>query len=101
MARTATATPRVARGDRARGWGCATRFRCAPASIGPNLAFDVVGVEGKGAMARKRAALMHVLRDRGGAGPAIVYCGTRKDTDAVAELIRAGGDHRRSPTTPA
>ena len=40
-----------------------------------------MSVEGKGAVARKRAALLHVLADRARA-PAIVYCGTRKDTDA-------------------
>ena len=56
----------------------------------PNLAFDVVRVEGKGAVGRKRAALLHALQgaeDR----PAIVYCGTRKDTEEVAELIAERG----------
>ena len=56
----------------------------------PNLAFDVVSVEGKGAVARKRAALLHVLSDPA-ARPAIVYCGTRKDTDEVAALIAERG----------
>ena len=46
----------------------------------PNLTFDVVSVEGKGAVARKRAALMYALSDPH-ARPAIVYCGTRKDTE--------------------
>ena len=50
-------------------------------------------------MARKRAALMHVLRGEG-CRPAIVYCGTRKDTESVAELIRGGGI-TPAPTTPA
>ena len=45
----------------------------------------MVSVEGKGAVARKRAALLHVAaRDAERARPAIVYCGTRKDTDDVA-----------------
>ena len=56
----------------------------------PNLAFDVVSVEGKGAIARKGAALMHVLGDPA-ARPAIVYCGTRKDTDQVAAMISERG----------
>ena len=67
MAATATATPRVARGD---------RRAAGPARLGvgrsgfdrPNLAFDVVSVEGKGAVARKRAALMHVLERPGRRG---------------------------------
>jgi ATP-dependent DNA helicase RecQ len=50
----------------------------------------VVGVEGKGAVARKRATLLHVLSDPR-ARPGIVYCGTRKDTDEVAELIAERG----------
>jgi ATP-dependent DNA helicase RecQ len=49
-----------------------------------------VAVEGKGAVARKRAALLHVLADEE-ARPAIVYCGTRKDTEEVAALIAAQG----------
>jgi ATP-dependent DNA helicase RecQ len=66
----------------------------------PNLTFDVVSVEGKGAVARKRAALMHVLSADGSADgaapaapalPAIVYCGTRKDTDELAADIGAQG----------
>jgi ATP-dependent DNA helicase RecQ len=56
----------------------------------PNLAFDVVSLEGAGAVARKRAALLHVLKDPA-ARPAIVYCGTRRDTDSVAELISGAG----------
>ncbi len=56
----------------------------------PNLTFDVATVEGKGAVARKRAALMHVISDPD-ARPAIVYCGTRKDTDKLAgEISRSG-----------
>ncbi len=55
----------------------------------PNLVFDVVSVEGKGAVARKWAALLHVLADAD-ARPAIVYCGTRKDTDAVAARTARG-----------
>jgi RecQ family ATP-dependent DNA helicase len=89
MAATATATPRVAEEIAAR-----LELR-DPVSIRsgfdrPNLVFDVVSLEGKGAVARKWAALLHVLADAD-ARPAIVYCGTRKDTDAVAaQLVREG-----------
>jgi ATP-dependent DNA helicase RecQ len=89
MAATATATPRVAEEIAAR-----LELR-EPVSIRsgfdrPNLTFDVVSLEGKGAVARKWTALLHVLADAD-ARPAIVYCGTRKDTDAVAvQLVREG-----------
>jgi RecQ family ATP-dependent DNA helicase len=89
MAATATATPQVAR-------EIAERLELRdPVSIRsgfdrPNLTFDVVSVEGKGALARKRAALMHVIGEQG-ARPAIVYCGTRKDTDTLAAEIGAHG----------
>ncbi|HEY2180088.1 MAG TPA: RecQ family ATP-dependent DNA helicase [Solirubrobacteraceae bacterium] len=89
MAATATATPRVAR-------EIAERLQLRePMSIRsgfdrPNVTFDVVSVEGKGAIARKWAALLHVLGDAD-ARPAIVYCGTRKDTDAVAARLREEG----------
>ncbi|HLB20500.1 MAG TPA: RecQ family ATP-dependent DNA helicase [Solirubrobacteraceae bacterium] len=94
MAATATATPRVAQEIAAR-----LQLR-EPVSIRsgfdrPNVTFDVVSVEGKGAVARKWAALLHALGDRSEIGqqarPAIVYCGTRKDTDAVtARLCEEG-----------
>jgi ATP-dependent DNA helicase RecQ len=89
MAATATATPRVAR-------EIAERLQLrdwVAVSSGfdrPNLFFDVVILEGKGAVARKRATLLHVLEDPA-ARPAIVYCGTRKDTEQVAELIATRG----------
>src|SRR2546429_8230740 len=56
----------------------------------PNLTFDVVGLEGKGAVARKRAVLLHALGDAD-ARPAIVYCGTRKDAEEVAGTLIAEG----------
>ncbi len=89
MALTATATPRVAE-EIQRRLGLSRPVSVRSGFDRPNIAFDVVGMEGKGAVARKRAALMHVLRGEG-CRPAIVYCGTRKDTESVAELIRAGG----------
>jgi ATP-dependent DNA helicase RecQ len=89
MAATATATPRVAE-------EIASRLELRDwESVRsgfdrPNVTFDVVSVEGKGAVARKWAALLHVLADED-ARPAIVYCGTRKDTDAVAARLREEG----------
>jgi ATP-dependent DNA helicase RecQ len=85
MAATATATPRVAE-EIAERLGLREWLSIRSGFDRPSLAFDVMSVEGKGAVARKRAALLHVLRDSS-ARPAIVYCGTRKDTDAVAALI--------------
>jgi RecQ family ATP-dependent DNA helicase len=89
MAATATATPRVAQ-EIAERLGLRDWVSIRSGFDRPNLVFDVASVEGKGAVARKRAALMHVLRGRAGVQslPAIVYCGTRKDTDGVAEEIR-------------
>jgi len=89
MALTATATPRVAE-EIERRLGLHDAVSVRSGFDRPNIAFDVVAVEGKGAMARKRAALLHVLSDEG-PRPAIVYCGTRKDTEAVAELVREAG----------
>jgi ATP-dependent DNA helicase RecQ len=93
MAATATATPRVAREIAAK-LGLREWVSVSSGFDRPNLAFDVVRVEGKGAVARKRAALLHVLEDidpAHPARPAIVYCGTRKDTEEVAELIAGRG----------
>jgi ATP-dependent DNA helicase RecQ len=89
MAATATATPRVAQEIAAR-LGLRDWVSIRSGFDRPNLTFDVVGLEGKGAVARKRAVLLHVLGDPQ-ALPAIVYCGTRKDTDEVAEGLSAEG----------
>ncbi|HYB22357.1 MAG TPA: ATP-dependent DNA helicase RecQ [Solirubrobacteraceae bacterium] len=93
MAATATATPRVAREIAAR-LGLDDPVSIRSGFDRPNLTFDVVSVEGKGAMARKRAALVHALTS-GVAGadalPAIVYCGTRRDTEEVAATIAGEG----------
>ncbi len=56
----------------------------------PNISFDTVTVEGKGSKARKLALLEHGLRDAENR-PAIVYCGTRRDTEEVAGSLRAAG----------
>jgi ATP-dependent DNA helicase RecQ len=89
MAATATATPRVAEEIAAR-LGLRDWVSIRSGFDRPNLAFDVVSVEGKGAVARKRAALLSVLSDET-ARPAIVYCGTRKDVEEVAQTIAEQG----------
>jgi ATP-dependent DNA helicase RecQ len=93
MAATATATPQVAQ-EIAQRLGLRDPVSIRSGFDRPNLTFDVASVEGKGAVARKRAALLHVLSG-GPAGisslPAIVYCGTRKDTDEVTQDIAAQG----------
>ncbi len=92
MAATATATPRVAREIAAR-LGLREWVSIRSGFDRPNLTFDVASVEGKGAVARKRAALIHALGDHAGtpALPAIVYCGTRRNTEEVAGLIAGEG----------
>jgi len=89
MAATATATPRVSQ-EIAQRLGLREWVSVRSGFDRPNLVFDVVTVEGKGAVARKRAALLHVL-GRPDARPAIVYCGTRKDTDEVSALLAGQG----------
>jgi ATP-dependent DNA helicase RecQ len=96
MAATATATPQVAKEIAAR-LGLRDWLSIRSGFDRPNVTFDVASVEGKGAVARKRAALMHALT-AGASGdaahatlPAIVYCGTRKDTDEVAAGIAQAG----------
>src|ERR1700744_3627438 len=56
----------------------------------PNISFDVIALEGTGSKARRQALLEAGLADPANR-PAIVYCGTRKDTDAVAEELRGTG----------
>jgi ATP-dependent DNA helicase RecQ len=85
MAATATATPRVAE-EIAMRLGLRDWVAVRSGFDRPNLTFDVVGLEGKGAIARKRATLLHAL-SRDEARPAIVYCGTRKDTAEVGALL--------------
>ncbi len=89
MAATATATPRVADEIAAR-LGLREPVSVRAGFDRPNLAFDVVALDGAGTVARKRAALLHILSDAA-ARPAIVYCGTRRDTDNVAALISDSG----------
>lgn len=89
LACTATATPMVAEEITA-------RLALREASIvhggfdRPNLSFDVLSFEGKGAVARKFATLAAALRMPENR-PAIVYAGTRKDVDTLTEQLRGLG----------
>lgn len=56
----------------------------------PNLSLDVINFEGKGTLDAKRGVLLGALQDQA-LRPAIVYCGTRKDCESVAELIEESG----------
>ena len=89
MAATATATPRVSI-EIAERLGLREPVQVRSGFDRPNLVFDVASVEGKGAVGRKRAALMHVLSTAESL-PAIVYAGTRRDTEMLAEEIGAAG----------
>jgi ATP-dependent DNA helicase RecQ len=89
MACTATATPRVAQ-------EIADRLDLRDPLIvrrgfdRPNISFDVIGLAGDGAVTRKRQILLAGLADEANR-PAIVYCGTRKDTEQVGDLLRGAG----------
>ncbi|HWX97234.1 MAG TPA: RecQ family ATP-dependent DNA helicase [Solirubrobacteraceae bacterium] len=89
MAATATATPKVAEEIAAR-LGLHEWVSIRSGFDRPNLTFDVVRLEGKGAVARKQAVLLHALGGQR-ARPAIVYCGTRRDTDLLAGVLAAEG----------
>ncbi len=56
----------------------------------PNLSFDIATLEGKGSKARKLHMLEQGLADEA-MRPAIVYCGTRKDTDELAATLAGSG----------
>jgi ATP-dependent DNA helicase RecQ len=89
MACTATATEAVAE-EVVRRLGLREPVSIRSGFDRPNISFDVIRLEGKGAVARKRALLEHGLRDLANR-PAIVYCGTRRDTEAVAADLRTAG----------
>jgi RecQ family ATP-dependent DNA helicase len=89
MACTATATKPVA-AEIASRFGMREPLQVRSGFDRPNLSFDVVPLEGTGSKARRQALLEAGLADPANR-PAIVYCGTRKDTDEVAATLREGG----------
>jgi RecQ family ATP-dependent DNA helicase len=89
MACTATATTAVAREIAAR-FQMRDPLQVRSGFDRPNISFDVVRLEGAGSKARRLALLEAGLADPANR-PAIVYCGTRRDTDEVAAALREAG----------
>lgn len=89
MACTATATPQVT-AEIAERMGMADPAEIHSGFDRPNLSFDTIPLEGKGSKARKQALLELGLADPANR-PAIVYCGTRKSTEELADDLRAAG----------
>jgi len=89
MACTATATEAVA-GEIAARFEMRDPLQVRSGFDRPSLSFDVVRLEGKGSKARRMALLEAGLADPANR-PAIVYCGTRRDTDEVAAALRESG----------
>jgi RecQ family ATP-dependent DNA helicase len=86
MACTATATRPVA-AEIASRFGMREPLQVRSGFDRPNLSFDVVALEGKGSKARRQALLEAGLADPANR-PAIVYCGTRRQTEEVAAELR-------------
>jgi ATP-dependent DNA helicase RecQ len=89
MACTATATEEVS-GEIERRLGLTDPLIVRSGFDRPNISFDTVTFEGKGSKQRKLALLAHCLREAENR-PAIVYCGTRRDSEEVAEWLRSAG----------
>jgi RecQ family ATP-dependent DNA helicase len=89
MACTATATKAVA-AEIVRRFGLRDPLQVRSGFDRPNISFDVVRLEGKGSKARRLALLEAGLADPANR-PAIVYAGTRRDTDELAALLRERG----------
>jgi RecQ family ATP-dependent DNA helicase len=89
MACTATATKAVAAEIVSR-FGLEQPLQVRSGFDRPNLSFDVVRLEGKGSKARRLALLEGGLADPANR-PAIVYCGTRRDSDEIAQTLRESG----------
>jgi len=89
MACTATATQQVA-DEIAQRMGLKDPAQIHSGFERPNLSFDTVPLEGKGSMAKKKALLEFGLKNSENR-PAIVYCGTRKDTEELGEDLRSIG----------
>jgi ATP-dependent DNA helicase RecQ len=89
MAATATATPKVADEIVAR-LGMSEPLIVSRGFDRPNISFDTVQFAGDGAVGRKRATLTGGLADPVNR-PAIVYCGTRRDTEELTTELRSQG----------
>ncbi|MTD46399.1 RecQ family ATP-dependent DNA helicase [Conexibacter sp. W3-3-2] len=85
MACTATATPKVADEIAVR-LALRDPERVRSGFDRPNLSFDVLPFDGEGSVARKRATLVAGVSMEENR-PAVVYCGTRKSTEEIADLL--------------
>ena len=82
---TATATPRV-RQDIASSLGLRLPVERVTGFVRDNLTMSVVRCRG---LSDKRAALLHLVRP--GGGRALIYCGSRRTTEAVTEVLAGAG----------
>jgi RecQ family ATP-dependent DNA helicase len=89
MAATATATPRVAEEIAGR-LGLRDWISIRSGFDRPNLTFEVLSVDNLSNKNRTRSVLLKILKDAN-SRPAIVYCGTRKDTERVAAMLTGRG----------
>jgi ATP-dependent DNA helicase RecQ len=89
MACTATATKAVA-ADIAARFEMEDPLQVRSGFDRPNITFDVVQIDGKGSKERSINLLERGLLDEENV-PAIVYCGTRRETDDLAEELRVRG----------
>lgn len=94
MALTATATPAMAT-EISRRLHLSAPTRVLGGFDRPNLSFDVVRTDGRGAVARKWRLLEHLLADSSNR-PAIVYCGTQRATEEVAAGLAERGISARA-----
>ena len=89
LALTATATPKVG-GEIVRRLDLRDPVMLTTGFDRPNISFDVMTLGGRGAVTRKWDRLMDVLRGTA-AVPAIIYCGTRKETTELADGLVTRG----------
>ena len=92
MALTATATAKVLEEIETR-LGLKDPVRVRTGFDRPNLSFSVVELRGQAARIARMTEELEAagLRGRRGTGRGIVYCSTRKTTEAVAKALRATG----------
>ncbi len=82
---TATATPRV-REDIATSLGLHAPVERVTGFVRENLTMSVIRCRG---VAEKRDAVLRLIRP--GAGRALVYCGSRRTTDAITDVLAQAG----------
>ena len=89
MAATATATEQVAE-EIVRRLGLVDPVMIRSGFDRPNIAFDVIALDGEGSKERRYQLLLHGLRDPANR-PAVVYAGTRRDVDEVTARLSEDG----------